>query len=66
MDYRDLVKPKGFIRAFENELPNHPTYTKAYEAVETVYQQHFKHRRYSSYNSFQTSRKRIKSQIEVW
>jgi hypothetical protein len=48
-----------FNKHFEFNMAKYPTYVGAYEAVEELHEKESGERKYSSYNSFQTRRKRI-------
>jgi hypothetical protein len=58
-DIRGLIDPRNFINAWFNALPNFPTYEAAYESIEEVYENYFKRRKYSDYNSFRNVKGRI-------
>lgn len=56
--YLDLLSTAGFIREFWRKLREHDTNIGAYEAVERRHIEYFGKRKYKSYNSFQTVKKR--------
>ena len=56
---RKLIDPREFIAAWFAELPKHPTYEAAYEAIEVEFIAYFGKRKYSDYNSFRIVKNRI-------
>lgn len=58
-EYVNLYKPMVFIRVFWQALPKFDTFNEAYEYVESIHEKYFGCRHYSSYNSFQTAKKRL-------
>jgi hypothetical protein len=57
----DLITPEGFNRLFERHLtlfPDQPA-TRAYEATERTFSNNFGRNRYSSFDSFRNTRKKI-------
>jgi len=53
-----LADPLHFERRFWQLVPDHPTYEAAYEHLEKEFESIFKHRKYSSYDSFRVCRSR--------
>ena len=57
-----LLTPEGFDQRFWEVASETKTYKEAYELVEKEYQENFKQRKYSDYNSFRNCRdRRLKS-----
>ena len=57
-----LLTPEGFDERFWEVASETKTYKEAYELVEKEYQENFRQRKYSDYNSFRNCRdKRLKS-----
>lgn len=53
---------KGFNSIFENNIKNHPTHVKAYEATERIQELAFGERKYRDWESFrQTRYKKIRN-----
>lgn len=53
-----LLSFTGFNQAFEEELPRSRSYKEAFQKVQDQLEEAFGIEKYSSYNSFQTVRKR--------
>jgi len=53
-----MIDPKGFDRLFEKELPQHPTYEDAFEALNDEYRKATGKDRYSNYESYRKARER--------
>jgi hypothetical protein len=58
-EIRLLIYPRHFAEAWFRILPQHKTYEDAYEALEIVYIEYFKRRKYSDYQSFRQVKNRI-------
>jgi|TARA_R100001594_G_scaffold86463_1_gene120901 hypothetical protein len=57
-----LLTPEGFDQRFWEVASETKTYKEAYELVEKEYQENFRQRKYSDYNSFRNCRdRRLKS-----
>ncbi len=56
-----LSTPKGFLKRYMHHLTNDHDLTQlqAYETTEKEYQEIFKRRRYSCYNSFRHTKNRL-------
>ena len=54
----DLLTPEGFDERFWEVASETKTYKEAYELVEKEYQENFRQRKYSDYNSFRNCRDR--------
>lgn len=48
----DLLTLEGFSAKFYELTQSYPTYEEAYECCEQLHLKYFRHRKYSSYNSF--------------
>lgn len=57
-DEKRLLTFTGFLKAFEDELPRSKTHKEAFNRIEDAYEDLTGEERFSSYNSFQTARKR--------
>lgn len=63
---RNLSTTEGFCKMFEDNLPEAAkqnttkTFAEAYEITERTHEQIFGERKYSSYKSFATCRKKLK------
>ncbi len=53
-----LLTPEGFDQRFWEVASETKTYKEAYELVEKEYQENFRQRKYSDYNSFRNCRDR--------
>ena len=53
-----LLTPEGFDERFWEVASETKTYKEAYELVEKEYQENFRQRKYSDYNSFRNCRDR--------
>lgn len=53
-----MIDPKGFDRLFEREIPHHPTYEEAFNALNDEYKGATGNNRYSNYDSYRKSRER--------
>ena len=53
-----LLTPEGFDQRFWEVAAETKTYKEAYELVEKEYQENFRQRKYSDYNSFRNCRDR--------
>lgn len=57
-----LLTPEGFDQRFWEVASETKTYKEAYELVEKEYEENFRQRKYSDYNSFRNCRdRRLKS-----
>ena len=56
-----LINPREFVAQWFRMLPDYPTYSAAYEALEDRYEAVFGRRKYSSYDSFRVVKDRIYS-----
>jgi hypothetical protein len=57
---RTISTTEGFVKMFEDNLPVSKTFSNAYEMTERTHEDIFGERKYSSYKSFSTCRKKIK------
>tara|TARA_R100000700_G_C3101363_1_gene98296 strand:+ start:165 stop:365 length:201 start_codon:yes stop_codon:yes gene_type:complete len=53
-----LLTPEGFDQRFWEVASETKTYKEAYELVEKEYEENFRQRKYSDYNSFRNCRDR--------
>lgn len=61
---KKLLTPIGFMQAFFKNLQKTDTFVDAYELTEDQHEKAFGKRKYTSYNSFQTSKKRYLGKIK--